>query len=72
MLFGCLLISNIPVYAFGIAVLAFAITIAWSDYKDEQHAKKLQRVRYAEHRRNAMRMIAQSRKARMLAFHVKH
>lgn len=72
MLFGCLPISNIPVYALGIAVLVFAIMMMWSDYKNEQHAKKLKRVRYAEHRRNVMRMIAQSRKARVLAFHVKH
>lgn len=72
MLFGCLPIQNIPVFAMGIAVLVFGVSMMWSEYKNEQHAKKLQRVRYAEHRRNAMQMIAQNRKARAMAFHVKH
>lgn len=64
MLFGCLPIQNIPVFAMGIAVLVFVVPLMWSDYKDEQHAKGIARVRRCEIRRRAMHLVEQGRKSR--------
>ena len=72
MLFGCLPIQNIPVFIAGIGVLAFSVWMLWTDYKDEQHAKEIARVRRCETRRRAMYLVEQGRKSRaerMKAYH---
>lgn len=64
MLFGYLPIVNIPVFIAGIGVLVFGIGMLWSDYKDEQHAKEVARVRRAEIHRRAMKAMTNGRRER--------
>lgn len=71
MLFGCLPIQNIPVFIAGIGVLVFGIGMLWSVHCDEIREKEMQHLRYMEHRRRAMHLVMQGRKARALALHIK-
>ena len=71
MLFGCLPIANIPVFLAGIGVLVFGCGMMWSVHMDEVHEREMQRMRYLEHKRRALQLVAQGRKARALALHVK-
>ena len=72
MLFGCLPIQNIPVFIVMYGVLVFSVWMLWTDYKDEQHAREVARVRRCETRRRAMYLVEQGRKSRaerMKAYH---
>lgn len=71
MLFGILPIVNIPVFLAGIGVLVFACGMVWSMHMDEVRDREMQRMRYLEHKRKALQLVAQGRKARALALHVK-
>lgn len=71
MLFGCLPVQNIPVFLAGIGVLIFGCGMMLSVHMDEVHEREMQRMRYLEHRRKALQLVAQGRKARALALHVK-
>lgn len=71
MLFGCLPIANAPLFLAGIGVLVFAWGMMWSMHTDEVREREMQRMRYLEHRRKALQLVAQGRKARALALHVK-
>lgn len=64
MLFGCLPVQNIPVFIVVYGVLVFCMRMIWEDYKDEQHAKGITRVRRCEIRRRAMYLVEQGRKSR--------
>lgn len=71
MLFGILPIANVPLFLAGIGVLVFAWGMMWSMHMDEVREREMQRMRYLEHRRKALQLVAQGRKARALALHVK-
>lgn len=57
-------IQNIPVMLMLWGVVAFGISMMWTDYKDEKRAQDIARVRRAEVHRRAMKAMANSKRER--------
>ena len=65
-------IQNIPVMLMLWGVVAFGISMMWEDYKDEQHARGIARVRRCEVHRRAMAAMEcgkRNRAERMSRYH---